>query len=188
MTEALDHSWALVGRSRQPTRVASLVPAGYAAYARVFHSEEEMRGEIEGGSEPRAVILEALAACLEPRTATAGRCWFAIWDGWNDLPSCGEPGPAMLHMPARSYILLTGLVGAASLMAEYHTPALWWPEDRSWVVGGDVDLDSTFVAGDEELIAAVLARPELLAVLGAPDTVLSLNTDQRLVQRAPEAG
>jgi hypothetical protein len=46
--------------------------------------------------------------------------------------------------------------------------------DRRWAVGGDVDLDSTFVAGDQELISAVLARPELLAVPVAPDTVLSV--------------
>jgi hypothetical protein len=59
-------------------------------------------------------------------------------------------------------------------MARYHPPGIWWPEDRSWVVGGDVDLDSTFVAGDEELIAAVLARPELLASPIAPDAVLSV--------------
>jgi hypothetical protein len=172
--EALDHGWALGGRLRQPTRVVSLVPTGYPAYARVFHSEEEMRGEIEGGSEPGEVILEALATCLEPHTRTPGQCWFAIWDGWNDLPSFSEPGPAMLHMPARSYILITGPVGAAPLMARYHPPAIWWPEDRSWVVGGDVDLDSTFVAGDEEFIAAVLARPELLASHIAPDAVLSV--------------
>lgn len=174
LNEALDHGWALLGRPRQPTRVASMVPTGYPAYARVFHSEGEMRGDIEGGSEPGAVILEALATCLEPRTATPGRCWFAIWEGFGDLPSFGEPGPALLHLPARSYILLTGPVTAAPLMARYHAPALWWPEDRRWAVGGDVDLDSTFVAGDQELISAVLARPELLAVPVAPDTVLSV--------------
>lgn len=136
-----------------------------------------MRGEIdphESGPEPGAVILEALAACLEPRTTTPSRCWFAIWDGYGDLPSFGDPGPAMLHMPARSYILLLGPVGAAPLLARYHAPARWWPEDRSWVVGGDVDLDSTFVAGDEDLMAAVLARPELLATPVAPHTVLSV--------------
>ncbi|MEV6675189.1 hypothetical protein [Streptomyces sp. NPDC051162] len=43
-------------------------------------------------------------------------------------------------------------------------PAQWWPEDRSWYVLTNWDLNATEVFGSEELIAAVLADRRLEAV------------------------
>lgn len=44
-----------------------------------------------------------------------------------------------------------------------HPPTLIWPADRAWFVAGDVDLDSTYVGGSHDLIAAILAEPDLEA-------------------------
>lgn len=43
------------------------------------------------------------------------------------------------------------------------SPNLWWPEDRAWVVGTDIDGDDTLVAGSHTMIDAILAHPDLEA-------------------------
>jgi hypothetical protein len=40
-------------------------------------------------------------------------------------------------------------------------PNIWWPEDRAWTVGTDIDLYSSYVAGSRPCIDAVLANEEL---------------------------
>lgn len=63
-------------------------------------------------------------------------------------------------LPRRRYYLVSGRLDAVSLIARpdgfgLHVPDLWWPEDRSWFVATDTDLDWTYVAGTEALVAAV---------------------------------
>lgn len=64
-----------------------------------------------------------------------------------------------LELRERSYYLLTGPVGAAAAIAapgaphQPQPPDLWWPEDLSWFVATDVDLDHVVVGGSHELIA-----------------------------------
>jgi hypothetical protein len=41
------------------------------------------------------------------------------------------------------------------------SPNLWWPEDRAWVVGTDIDADDTLVAGTQEAVEAIPAHPDL---------------------------
>lgn len=41
------------------------------------------------------------------------------------------------------------------------SPNLWWPDDRAWVVGTDIDGDDTLVAGSYAVINAILARLDL---------------------------
>jgi len=91
-------------------------------------------------------------------------------------------GPRV-RLPNRDYILLRGplesatqlghrfgeLCAAAGLPIDDveaflpQSPHLAWPEDRAWCVATEIDLDSTYVAGPEELIAAVLADDRLEA-------------------------
>jgi hypothetical protein len=42
-----------------------------------------------------------------------------------------------------------------------HSPNLWWPDDRSWCVATEVDLDWTYLGGSRALIERVLAEPAL---------------------------
>ncbi|QGZ52183.1 hypothetical protein GPZ77_30915 [Streptomyces sp. QHH-9511] len=107
-------------------------------------------------------VARALIPVLARHTGTPERCWYGLWDGygswdWRGLPTFPTPG--------RDEILLSGpLADAASpgnldMFAEL--PDLWWPEDRRWCVGGDVDLVSTYVCGSGELVADLLAAPGL---------------------------
>ena len=47
-------------------------------------------------------------------------------------------------------------------------PNIWWPADRAWFVMSHYDLDSTYIAGSEECIQALLNHPsfEVMAIAG----------------------
>jgi hypothetical protein len=38
---------------------------------------------------------------------------------------------------------------------------LWWPQDRSWFVGSDIDSPATDIGRSTSLVAALMAVPEL---------------------------
>ncbi|MET9734413.1 hypothetical protein ABZZ79_28400 [Streptomyces sp. NPDC006458] len=116
----------------------------------------------EGPTPPE--VADALIPVLARHTGTAERCWFGLWSGYgrvdfDDVPTFATPG--------RDEVLLSGpLADAVSPVSadEFaELPDLWWPQDRAWCVGGDVDLVSTYVCGSAELIADVLAASGLEA-------------------------
>ena len=45
----------------------------------------------------------------------------------------------------------------------YQSANLWWPADRAWCVHTEIDLNTTYVAGSQRLIDAVLASEKLEA-------------------------
>ncbi len=57
--------------------------------------------------------------------------------------------------------------GPASLCLR-NPPSLWWPADRRWCVGTDIDLMTTYVGGSSAAIEALLADDQL-EVLPVPD-------------------
>lgn len=123
-------------------------------------------------------LLSALAIILQTYTTRPETCWFALWDGYGDLglDARSEREPARLNLPARSYLLYVGPVAAATAFATPgapHAPTLWWPEDRAWFVGGDVDLDSTYVGGSEALIEELLRHPAIEALPMLPTQSIS---------------
>lgn len=105
--------------------------------------------------------LARLADVLTPHTRTPERCWYAIWEGFGDLPYLGSLRPPRLPMPNRDMILLQGPLPALRAVSFneswcreqrpefralfYRSPSLWWPDDRSWCVATDVDLNSTYI-------------------------------------------
>lgn len=109
------------------------------------------------GPTPLAVA-EALIPVLARHTRTADRCWFGLWEGYGRWDFSRFP---TFETPYRGEVLLAGaLSDAVSPVAwdEFaELPDLWWPQDRGWCVGGDVDLVSTYVGGGEALIEELLA-------------------------------
>ncbi|WP_433406081.1 hypothetical protein [Streptomyces sp. CA-146814] len=152
-------------------RVAGISGPGFAAYARVVHPVTE-DGEIAEGPTPPDVA-EALIPVLARHTATADTCWFGLWQGYGRWDF--DRFPAFLT-PGREEVLLSGpladVVSPVELDEFAELPDLWWPEDRAWCVGGDVDLVSTYVGGSPELISALLAAPGIEAhAVGPRDRV-----------------
>ncbi len=105
-------------------------------------------------------------------------------DRWQPgiLPDEVSRGPR-LELPHRGHVLFAA--GVAELTspdwvlrapwrdreAETHgfppaalSPSLVWPRDRAWVLVSEVDWDSTVVGGSAELVAALVADPEVEAL------------------------
>ncbi|QBJ88901.1 hypothetical protein D0Z67_00200 [Streptomyces seoulensis] len=109
-----------------------------------------------------AAVAEALIPVLARHTRTAEQCWFGLWEGYGRWDFSRFP---TFETPHRGEVLLAGaLSDAVSPVAwdEFaELPDLWWPQDRAWCVGGDVDLVSTCVGGSQALIEELLADGEL---------------------------
>ncbi|MCV7103405.1 hypothetical protein [Mycobacterium palustre] len=205
--------------------VGSLVPAVFAAYARVFHPARDgglpvrwaqiartnrrtVHPEMqftrligyrsrycpgypanqpgvfdeapEVGTLP-ADVAASLARALAGHTATAQRCWFAVWYGHGDLDEAFHGRPTF-RLPQRSYHLARGPVTAAAQSVgtgpfSHRSCNLWWPDDRAWCVATDIDLDSTYLGGSQACIEEMLAASDLEAMPIAPAAGVTADSD-----------
>ena len=133
------------------------------------------RGPDEGSlSEPD---LHPLVGSLSRWTSTPDDCFFCVWEGWGYLgvPPEVERGPRV-RLPHRDYLLYRGTVGTVQVnVAESpwrQAPNLWWPQDRTWFVGSEIDLICSYVAGPEGLIDELLSAPVPEALLALPNDPL----------------
>lgn len=128
-----------------------------------------------------------LTRVLPYHTATPDRCYFAVWDGWNNL-SVGSDRLATFRFDGtydvgRRYILLTGPIASvtqslARLPFRWQSPSMWWPEDRSWCVSTEIDLNSTYV-GSSVRCAEALSRTGILEVFpSAADDDATIQSDR----------
>ena len=131
----------------------------------------------------------ALAVLLSDFTRTPQHCYFGIWDGFGQY----SPGPMTLlttsggipqtpppdviaaqrlHGVRREYLLYEGpLTAIGSFFNHFwsHSPNIWWPEDRSWCVATDIDLNTTYVGGSEACIQAIIGEQSLEALATSAD-------------------
>jgi hypothetical protein len=187
--------------------IGSVIPQGFAGYARLFHPVElegsrrerwsdvaarngrivhaEMqfhmiaapRGQTPSvdynrANQPRMGTLRVeelriLVEHLRRETTTPDVCWFAMWEGFGGLDD--EAIRERVELPHRNYLLYGGAIDRAleSRMEPFpfdQSPSLWWPEDRTWFVATEIDFDSTFVGGDDGLIAALISDKRLEAL------------------------
>ncbi len=122
----------------------------------------------------------SLAGVLARFSAKASECWFAVWYGYGNAPF--DPGAVKLvAMPERPMVLLRGPVRAAetafSGQAWPPSASLWWPEDRRWCVATDIDLQSSYVGGSAECIAAVLGDDRLESFAVSIDQTVDWRSD-----------
>ncbi|WP_328396454.1 hypothetical protein OHS70_11655 [Streptomyces sp. NBC_00390] len=113
-----------------------------------------------------ADVARTLISVLSQHTRTPDCCWYGLWDGYGDHDWHDTP---VFRTPGRDEILLAGPLDDADSPARdpheawLENPDLWWPQDRAWCVGGDVDLVSTYVGGSAACVAQLLATPGLEA-------------------------
>lgn len=124
-----------------------------------------------------------LIGLLEPATTTPDVCWFCLWDGWGvlDLPTRKLP-PRVRGPFSRWYLLYRGPVAAAANFRwgpAFHSPNIWWPEDRAWCVVTEIDARSTYVGGTKDLVARMLQSDQLEAVPAKLDDPLDGGGDPR---------
>jgi hypothetical protein len=93
--------------------------------------------------------LSALVSVLGSATTTPEECWFALWAGYalgGDVPASVIEGP-QFELPNRSYLLMTGdLQAAGDIYRAFGAgPNLMWPQDRSWCLASEIDMDSSLI-------------------------------------------
>ena len=64
-----------------------------------------------------------------------------------------------------------------ALPPRYQSANLWWPEDRSWCVATEIDFNTTYIAGSQALIDALLAHPELETYQAQPTDHITYDSD-----------
>jgi hypothetical protein len=132
---------------------------------------EDLNGRPEWGERPdegdlpREVALP-LQRILGSFTEHADGCWFCMWVGWGDLDlleGYDEDSYPHVKMPGREYLLVHGPLTMLTEVGANggNDPSIWWPDDRAWCVATEIDLDSTYVGGSAECIAALMADPAL---------------------------
>jgi hypothetical protein len=136
--------------------------------------------EPEKGVLPEGLV-PVLATALARHTATPGRCWFAVWDGWGALDPGVRDAP-VFEIPHRRLFLLTGPLTAIRSSLEtppwWQPPTLWWPDDRSWCVATEIDFETTYVGGTHACIAELTSHPDLEAVIAQPADGVTWASDQ----------
>jgi hypothetical protein len=152
--------------------------------------------------EPRTSALpsatwQGLYAALAANTGTPNECWFGLWDGWNYASGqqvayrVGDKKipvkrQAQIRLPYREYTLFTGPLSAyhdigyllPSGQFKPSPPSLIWPEDHEWLVAADADLDSTYVGGSKELVAALEATETIEAWTVRASDLVTATSDQ----------
>jgi hypothetical protein len=109
-----------------------------------------------------ALLLDLLE--LEP---TGERCWCAAWEGGNQSLKAAP----RFDLPFRRMCLYeTDLLALRHLMrgpercGDSLSVSSWWPDDHSWYVSTDVDLDSTYIGASGAAANRILSSLEAFAV------------------------
>ena len=121
-----------------------------------------------------------LAPVLARHTSMPEQIWFAVWEGFGDLPDEVRHAPAFTA-PHRRYHLLAGPIDAlpegAYNSGHHQSPSLCWPDDRAWCIATDVDLNSTYVGCDDVCADEIIAVPEIEALIIDPATGIDFASD-----------
>ncbi len=138
-----------------------------------------------------------LAVLLSGFTGTPQHCYFGIWDGFGQYSpgamtlltaSGGIPQSPPLDVISaqrfdgvgREYLLYEGpLTAIGSFFNHFrsHPPNIWWPEDRSWCVATDIDLNTTYVGGSQACIQAIIGEQSLEALATSGDAPVYMAAD-----------
>jgi hypothetical protein len=153
-------------------------PSNTSASGEVLWDEQPAIGGL-----PREVAAR-LAAVLRVHTRTPESCWFAVWEGFADLPMRVRSAP-MFSVPARNLFLLRGTVDDVSSSLSdvdwsHRSPNICWPEDRAWCVVSEIDFTWSYVGGSAECIEQILGDPELEAIPTRPVEGNFMQTEERL--------
>jgi hypothetical protein len=133
----------------------------------------------EEGSLSQRQVAE-LSSVLARHTSTRDDCCFAIWEGYGDLPDAFTDAPK-LRIPNRHMVLFRAPLPAATTSftpSGYRSPSLWWPADRAWCVGTDVDLRSSYIGASAACVDELINDPPLESMRVTADQWLTADADQ----------
>src|SRR4051794_4554395 len=94
--------------------------------------------------------LTDLIDVLVAHTAAPGQIWGLAWPGWGVRPECDwlEAEAPKVCVGPDDYGLMHGPLSGAATVARLltHAPSYWWPQDRAWVVGSQIEDLSSYIA------------------------------------------
>jgi hypothetical protein len=187
--------WRLTGRASVHDRGSSAWDRGEPRIGELQNDALRALLDVLAAHSPDRADTECIAALWEGWGWVQGGGSVAILSSSSEAPPGALPtsvalGPEVLdalrlNLPGRSYLLFRGPLSAIPSLGHQVTdewfvpqsPNLLWPVDRSWCVATEIDFDSTLVGGSAELIAAVLANPDLEAFPVRPDDSLQADAD-----------
>lgn len=176
-------SWAEVATARARRMHPEVQFVSLVGYARLQENEDPWLWDTapEEGNLP-ADLAAKLVSGLTQHTTTPGKCFFAVWDGWGDLP-VRSMNPPTFHLPGRDYLLFTGPIWAAtqsfgSALGGHQSANLWWPSDKTWCVSTEIDLNSTYVGGSRKCIAELLMITGLEILRVKPEHGIGVGSDR----------
>lgn len=91
-----------------------------------------------------------------------GPVWFLIWEGWKGLRL--HPAQITVSWLGNPHLVFRGELRRGMRFdwsGTWQTPHLWFPDDRTWCVGTEIDDYSTYVAGPDEIVQALESIDEL---------------------------
>lgn len=110
-------------------------------------------------SDGAASVEQALDGAMRPVWTFAAACPVEPWWGGRDMILFDGPVDAV------------GTIGHAmpfQTAIERQCPQWWWPDDRAWFVGSEIDHAWTYVAGPRSLVDQILASPQWESVAIEP--------------------
>jgi hypothetical protein len=161
-------------------------------HALLGHSSSEVRTDTDAewlGTNPAVGALDtdefdALCGILQNHSADTSRCFFglSVIENWLERFSADEMKPLLKLPCGRDYIVLTGPLSAVDQLRQGPfgpaVPNMMWPFDRSWLVIGEVDFDSTLIGGSAGMVQAIVESPALEALVVKADTSLAADADK----------
>jgi len=134
----------------------------------------------EGTIPPK--VGEALKEILLCHTEDVDSCWFGLWVGYGPGHKYGLGKPKVIGNKHRQWYLFRGSlenIGYSFSGGGRHQSAnLVWAQDRSWCLGVDIDLHSTYIGGSESLVSDMLKSSELEAYMAHPEDNVSFDADR----------
>ena len=130
------------------------------------------------GTLPTAVYLP-LRVVLASHTDCRG-VWLAVWPGFGQDYKNFVPDTASIDRGQRWWDLFRAPLDQMDLSfyeGMDQTANMIWPDDHSWCLATDIDLNTTYIGGREPLIQDLLAGDALEVWPAEPDDDISFNAD-----------
>lgn len=141
-------------------------------------------------------LARRLSNRLVAFTDTAELCWGAAWEGEGNMVGLrSDLKLPRLEIPNRPMILGSGPLSSVAARSftdgydpwdreehpqfaqRYRSPSLWWPNDRSWCVATDVDLQSTYIGASADCINRLLEDDDLEVMQVTADQSVTIDAD-----------
>ncbi|SDS93969.1 hypothetical protein [Actinoplanes derwentensis] len=164
----------LVQSAAEAHQLITMGPDGFAAYARLRYvpdpvSAGQDEADVDVPDDHPDDLSQARRALrvLAAFTGTPDDCYFALWDGYHELP----PGPLLTDLPYRHFALFRGPLRAIDEFGDSlpgEPPAIVWPADQSWCFTSDVDPHWAGIGAGPAAVRALLADSGLDVVPADP--------------------